>query len=137
MTIKSARKALVAFAGLLVLCASCPALAQTRETSDMAEPVAILELGGAASESLTGDGPSGGPNVAVEVTPVEKWLEIEAGVTPLFGHHSTEWDTDVLFKKPWDLSRSVELMAGIGPEWIHTHTRGTTSNAAFTCGDLR
>jgi len=96
----------------------------------MAEPVAILELGGAASESLTGDGPSGGPNVAVEVTPVEKWLEIEAGVTPLFGHHSTEWDTDVLFKKPWDLSRSVELMAGIGPEWIHTHTRGATSNAA-------
>lgn len=120
----------IGLSALLVLFAAAAGCAQTRASSDVAEPIAILELGGAAGESLTGDGPSGGPNIAVEVTPMEKWLEIEAGVTPLFGQRSTEWDTDVLFKKPWDLSDKVELMAGAGPEWIHTHIRSTTSNAA-------
>jgi hypothetical protein len=110
---------------MLLLCAATT----FARAQDTAEPAAILELGGAASQSLTGDGPSGGPNIAAEVTPVENWLELEAGVTPLFGHHSTEWDADLLFKKPWDLSSTVELMAGIGPEWIHTRARGASSDA--------
>jgi hypothetical protein len=45
------------------------------------------------------------PTVAVEVTPIENWLELEAGVTPLFRRDSTEWGTDLLFKKPWTLSK--------------------------------
>ena len=93
------------------------------------EPAAILELGGAAGLSLTDGTPSFGPNLAVEVTPIEHWLELEAGVTPLFGRHSTEWDTDLLFKKPWTLSRKVEFMAGVGPEWIHTSGYGTRTNS--------
>jgi len=94
------------------------------------DPAAILELGGAASQSLTGGGASGGPNVAVEVTPIEKWLEIEAGVTPFFSRNSTEWDTDVLFKKPWTLSEKAEVMAGVGPEWIHNIEHGKGTDAA-------
>ena len=69
------------------------------------EPVAVVELGGAGDWSVTGGGSSFGPTVAVEVTPIEKWLELEAGVTPLFARHSTEWDVDLLFKKPWTLSK--------------------------------
>src|SRR5579872_74849 len=64
------------------------------------EPKAIVELGGAASRSLNGGGSSYGSDVAVEFTPIENRLELEAGVTPLFNRHSTEWDTDFLFKKP-------------------------------------
>jgi len=94
------------------------------------EPAAVIELGGAASHSLSGDGSSFGADVAVEFTPIEKWLEIEAGVTPLFRHHSTEWDTDVLFKKPWNLTEKIEFMIGAGPEWIHTRTNSVSSNAA-------
>jgi len=93
------------------------------------DPDAIIELGAAASRSLTGGGASFGPNVAIEVTPVENWLEIEAGVTPLFGHNSTEWDTDVLFKKPWTLSSKTEFMVGVGPEWIHTKELGRTTDS--------
>jgi len=102
------------------------------------EPVAILELGGAASHGLTGEGPSYGPNVAVEFTPIENWLEIEAGVTPLFRRHSTEWGTDLLFKKPWTLSKKVEFMAGVGPEWIHAREYGITTNtiAGEAIGDF-
>jgi hypothetical protein len=67
--------------------------------------------------------------VAVEVTPIENWLELAAGVTPLFSRHSTEWDTDLLFKKPWTLSRKVEFMFGVGPEWIHTSRYNVVTNS--------
>jgi hypothetical protein len=93
------------------------------------DPVAIVELGGAAAWDLKGGGSSFGPDLAVEVTPIEKWLELEAGTTPLFRRHSTEWDTDLLFKKPWTLSEKVEFMIGVGPEWIHTRAYGVTTNS--------
>jgi hypothetical protein len=93
------------------------------------EPAAIVELGGASGWDLRGGGASFGGDLAVEFTPIEKWLEIEAGTTPLFRRHSTEWDTDLLFKKPWTLSDKVEFMFGVGPEWIHTRAYGVTTNS--------
>jgi len=93
------------------------------------EPVAVVELGVAPSQDLKDHVTSFGPTVAVEVSPIEKWLELEAGVTPSFGRQSTEWTTDLLFKKPWTLSPRVEFMAGIGPEWIHTRESGSTRNS--------
>ncbi len=92
------------------------------------EPVAIVELGAANSRDLSG-GWSAGPDFAVEVTPIDNWLELEAGVTPLFTRHSTEWDTDLLFKKPWTPSEKVEFMVGIGPAWVHTRQFGVTTNS--------
>ena len=93
------------------------------------EPAAIVELGGAASYGLTGEGTSFGPTVAVEVMPIENWLELEAGVTPLFTRHSTEWDIDLLFKKPWTLSKKAEFMVGIGPQWVHATKYSVTTNS--------
>jgi hypothetical protein len=93
------------------------------------EPSAVLELGGAAEQSIKGGGASFGPTIAVEVTPIENWLELEGGVTPLYGHGKTEWDTDLIFKKPWTLSDKVEFMIGAGPEWVHTTGRGSTDNS--------
>jgi hypothetical protein len=93
------------------------------------EPAAIVELGGAVGRDLKGSVSSFGGDLAVEFTPIENWLEIEAGTTPLFRHHSAEWDTDLLFKKPWTLSERVEFMLGVGPEWIHTRAYGLTTNA--------
>ena len=102
--------------GLLLLCS---AFATSRSAEK--EPAAVAELGGAASQSITEDQSSFGPTVAVEVTPIENWLELEAGITPLFRRHSTEWSADLLFKKPWTLSEKMEFMIGVGPEWIHTN----------------
>lgn len=93
------------------------------------EGVAVLELGGAAFRDIKGGTSSFGPSVAVEFTPIENWLEIEVGTTPLFRSHSTEWGTDLLFKKPWDLSKKVEFMIGAGPEWVHASQYGTTTNS--------
>ena len=93
------------------------------------EPVAVMELGGATSSNVKDSGSRFGPTAAVEVTPIENWLELEAGVTPLFTRHSTEWNMDLLFKKPWKLSKKTEFMLGVGPEWVHTKKYGITTNS--------
>ena len=93
------------------------------------EPVAIAEIGGAGEWALTHGTPSYGPNFAVEVTPIKEWLEIEAGVTPFFSRRQTEWDTDLIFKKPYTLSKTTEFMFGVGPEWAHTASGGKGTNS--------
>lgn len=115
------------FLPLALLFLSCQS-AFSRQPSEN-EPAAIVELGGAASRNLTGGQSSGGADLAVEVTPIENWLELEAGTTPLFTRRSVEWDTDLLFKKPWTLSEKVEFMVGAGPEWVHTRQNGLTANS--------
>ncbi|MGA2252789.1 hypothetical protein [Terracidiphilus sp.] len=102
------------------------------------DPAAILEIGAAMNWNLSGGAATFAPNLAAEITPIENWLEIEAGVSPFYTHKSTEWDTDLLFKKPWTLSRKAEFMAGIGPEWIHLSQNGKSSNsiAAELAGDF-
>ncbi len=104
------------------------AFAQSIDVDKVPEPVAIVEVGGAGSWNLGGES-SFGADLAVEVTPIDNWLELEAGVSPLFNRHSTEWDVDLLFKKPWTLSKKVEFMAGIGPAWVHSRQSGTTTNS--------
>jgi len=108
----------------------CLSLGTAFAQSDDKEPTAIVEIGGSASQSLTGDGASFGPTVALEVTPIENRLELEVGATALFRRHATEWSTDLLFKKPWTLSKKAEFMAGIGPEWTHSRQYNmTTTNS--------
>lgn len=117
-------------AKLLVIAAILLAPAATvAQQPDEKESAAVLELGGAAAWNLKNAESGFGPTVAVEVTPIEHWLELEGGVTPLFSKRSTEWSADLLFKKPWSLSRKIEFMAGAGPEWIHTRESGVSSNS--------
>jgi hypothetical protein len=91
------------------------------------EPSAILEAGGAGQWGLKG-GSSYGPSIAVETTPIENWLELEGGTTALFSRGQTEWDTDLLFKKPFTLSDTMEFMFGVGPQWAHIATQGKSSD---------
>jgi len=107
----------------------CPGSAFAQKAvNDADEPGAIVELGGAGSWNRNG-GSSFGADVAAEITPIENWLELEAGVTTLFSPHSTEWDADLLFKKPWTLSKKLEFMIGVGPEWVHTRQYGITTDS--------
>jgi hypothetical protein len=102
------------------------------------DPAAIVELGGATSWDVNGGAATFAPDFAVEVTPIENWLELELGTTPFFTRSSTEWETDLLFKKPWTLSKKTEFMFGVGPEWVHTRQNGTTTNsvAGEVAGDF-
>lgn len=99
------------------------------DSGDEKESIAIVEVGGATSWSISSGGLSFGPDFAVEATPIENWLELEAGATPAFGYHSKELDCDLLFKKPWTFSRKVEFMFGIGAVWIHNNNEGIIINS--------
>jgi hypothetical protein len=111
---------------LFALFLNLPLPATTALAEDK-EPLAVVEFGAAAEWGLSGGGGSSfGPTAAVEFTPIPHWLEIETGVSPMFGRGRTEWDTDFVFKKPFDLSPKVEFEPGIGPVWMHTPGRATT-----------
>jgi hypothetical protein len=106
--------------------------------ADDDDPRVILEVGAATSWNTTGGAATFAPNLAAETTPIENWLELEAGVSPFYTRNSTEWDTDLLFKKPWTLSPKAEFMLGVGPEWIHLTQSGKTTNsvAGEVAGDF-
>ena len=91
---------------------------------------AVLEIGAAGEWGFDGK-TSFGPNLAVEVTPIEHWLEIEAGLTPLWSKDGTEWETDLVFKKPFQLSKNVEFMVGAGPQWSSTSGFGAVAVLDF------
>ena len=93
------------------------------------EPAAILEVGAAGERAITSGGSSYGPSVAVETTPIEHWLEIEGGVALLFRRGLTDWNADLLFKKPFVLSSVTEFMIGVGPSWDHTIAHGIVDNS--------
>lgn len=120
---------------LLFLCQSCHGqsaagqAAPSQRAEDLDDPRAILEVGAATSWNTTGGAATFAPNLAAEITPIENWLELEAGVSPFYTRSSTEWDTDLLFKKPWALSRKAEFMLGIGPVWVYLKQNGRTANS--------
>jgi len=99
-----------------------------RKAAEDKDPIAIVELGASTSWNLSGGAATFAPNLAAEVTPIENWLELEAGVSPFYRRESTEWDTDLLFKKPWTISRKAEFMLGVGPEWAHLRQNGKATN---------
>lgn len=98
-------------------------------TTDGDDNKAIFELGAATSWNVGGGAATFAPNFAAEITPVENWLELEVGGSPFYTHAGQECDTDLLFKKPWTLSRKAEFMLGVGPEWIHLKQNGRWSNS--------
>jgi hypothetical protein len=105
---------------------------------DADEEIAILEVGASTNWNFTGGAATFAPNLAAECTPIEHWLELEAGVSLFLTRRSTEWDTDFLFKKPWTISKKAEFMAGIGPQWAHVRQNGRTSDtfSAELAGDF-
>jgi hypothetical protein len=114
------------------------ASARLQQAEENDDPKVILEIGASSSWTTTGGATTFAPNLAAETTPIEKWLELEAGVSPFFTRNATEWDTDLLFKKPWTLSKKAEFMLGVGPEWVYLSQNGRTTNslAGEVAGDF-
>jgi len=100
---------------LPLLIAFLPLFTTSAQAEDK-EPTAIIELGGAGEWGVPGAS-SFGTSAAVEFTPIKNWLEIEVGVARTFSHGGSEWDADLIFKKPFTLSDRVEFMIGAGPQW--------------------
>ena len=113
----------------MLLIVVAPLLSTTQAQAEDKEPTAIIELGGVREWGLPGES-SYGPSLAVEFTPIKDWLEIELGLARMFHRGRGEWDTDILFKKPFILSDKLEFMVGVGPQWTFW-PEGTKTGAAF------
>ncbi len=103
--------------------------AETAYAEDKDNEPVLLELGGVGEWSLLNGGGSFGPTAALDIPVIADWLEIEAGVTPLFSSSHMEWDSGLLFKKPYALSESVEFEIGVGPAWLRTIGAGRTTSS--------
>ncbi len=78
----------------------------------------VFEVAPAGELGLGDDGKSRfGPSFALAVTPIEHQLEIEFGLAPLFSQGKAEWEGEIVFKKPFELTKNLELLVGIGPQW--------------------
>lgn len=95
----------------------------------------VFEIGAESDWSKAEGAPTGG-TFAVEVTPIEHWLELEFGVSVIPHAGGVELPVDLLFKKPWRISRTVEFMAGVGPEVVHSTVDGRTFWGFSAVGDL-
>jgi uncharacterized protein YraI len=94
----------------------------------------ILEIGAAGEWPLNGERPNFGGTFAVEIEPIENWLELEFGLSALATAGHTELSSDLLFKKPFRLSPTVEFMIGAGPSFSRTLNgpeRGDSWSAEF------
>jgi len=83
------------------------------------EPTLVFEMGGAGGWPLGRGSASYGPEVALEYTIIEHWLEIELGTSPQFSKGRAEIGTNVLLKKPFELTDRLEFLIGAGPIWLH------------------
>lgn len=80
----------------------------------------ILEIGMAGEWPLNGERPNFGGTIAAEIEPIENWLELEFGLSTLATAGHAELSGDLLFKKPFRLSPTVEFMVGAGPSLSRT-----------------
>ena len=97
-----------------------------------ADHAVVIEVGSAGEWPLQGERPSYGGTLAAETTPIEHWLEVEAGATFLGTNRKREIAADFIVKKPFEISSTVELMAGVGPELSWTLTRGSRARSVAT-----
>ena len=107
--------------------ALCP-MAQLR--AEEKEPFAVIELGAATERSIQDGTYSVGPSASVEFPVIKDWLEIETGISPLFRPGQTEWQADLLFKKPFTINEHVEFMIGAGPQLSYATAGGGTQIAS-------
>jgi hypothetical protein len=96
---------------------SSQAPSQWQEAREDKDSKVILELGAATNWNFSGGAATFAPNLAAEITPIENWLEIEAGISPFYTRKSTEWGTDLLF--------------------IYVHRMGLFAAYRRTCGICR
>ena len=91
------------------------------------EPIAIMELGMAPSWDVKSPNSLLGPTIGIECTPIPDKLEIEFGATQYYNGPKYNWQFDFLLKKPYDISKTIELMVGAGPQWSITGDQHSVS----------
>lgn len=89
----------------------------------------VFKVGPAFDRSLADNKLTLGGSLGVEGTAIENWLEVEAGVTRFRSGGRRADSVGLQFKKPFRLSRTVELMIGVGPSVGRDFRDGTSSRS--------
>lgn len=110
--------------GVLIALSASMALAEKgREGDEEAfDHTIIIGLGGAGELELPEGSAHAGGSLFVEWEAIDRWLELELGASVLAAEGGVEVPIDLLFKKPFRLSRSIEVMVGLGPEVVRVST---------------
>ena len=82
---------------------------------DSNEPPTQLEIGPEVEVPFVGEHPGFGGTITLQVTPIPNWLEFEFGVGALTNSHSTEFEAEFMFEKPFQISSTTEFMIEAGP----------------------
>jgi hypothetical protein len=100
-------------------CAAASLLLFGKALAEEKERTVVFEMGGAGGWGLKRGDFSSGPDIGFEYTVIERWLEVEVTTTPAFSKGQVEFDTDFVFKKPFELTDRLEFLIGAGPLWLH------------------
>jgi hypothetical protein len=95
------------------------------------EPLAVIALGGATEWGFPERKFSFGPSASVEFSAIKDWLEIEVGGARLFRRGRSEWEAEIVFRKPFTLSDTAEFMVGLGPMWTYTKGEGAKLGTTY------
>ncbi len=113
---------------------SSSSAAISNQENEELEHAIIIGLGGATEMELRGGSLHAGVNALVEYEAIANWLELELGLSILQAEGGREVPIDLLFKKPFRLTRRLELMIGVGPQIVRVS--GTERKGTFAGGEL-
>lgn len=96
----------------------------------------MLKAGPALERTLKDKSTVAGAAVAMEAIAIEDWLEIELGASRMSGRGRQVDAVELIFKKPFRLSSTAEVMIGLGPEIGRTSRNGATEKSKSITFDL-
>ncbi len=123
-----------AFATILATLSMLLAARHAAQANDQ-ESTIIFEMGGGGEWGIPGK-QRFGPEIGLEYTIIKHWLEVEVSTSPLFLRGQAEIGTDLIFKTPFAIADTLELLAGAGAEWIHRFNRMPDSVAGVVAVDF-
>jgi hypothetical protein len=94
----------------------------------------ILLVGPAVEKNIADGSKAYGTSLAFEFTAIEHQLEIEVGTQYLSTSNPKELGAQIIFKKPFELAKDIELDVGLGPAiWRKTSSPSNSlqSGVAF------
>ena len=114
----SCRTSLTKLAACLTALSAGPAFAEA----------AVVEVGASGERDTGASEWRVGPMLGVELAAIEDRLAVEIGVASRVGG-SAERETEVILKKPFQLSPKMEFMLGAGPTWTHASDPAERENS--------
>ncbi|HYA76936.1 MAG TPA: hypothetical protein VED83_08500 [Burkholderiaceae bacterium] len=106
--------------GLLLGAAHIARAHESEETESAKEKEegSVLEIGATNEWTVrNGSGANAGASVGWELTVIPEWLKVEVGGDALVTSGTNALSGVVIFKVPYELSPTTELMVGAGPKW--------------------